>query len=137
MGRRIISGPEVGYWVAGKMGSSFSPETATAIGLEKDGNIIAGVMYENWNGKSITAHMAVDAPITRSFLGAIFKYAYDKCAVEKVILPVSSGNQKSNKFVKNLGFNEEARIADAAPDGDIVLYTMKKDNCKFLGEQYG
>lgn len=137
MGGRIISGSEVGHWVASKMGGSFSPETATAIGLERGGEIVAGVMYENWNGKSITAHMAIDAPITRSFLGAIFKYAYEKCGVGKVILPVSSGNEKSNKFVKNLGFCEEARITDAAPDGDVILYTMKKQNCKFLGERYG
>ncbi len=137
MGGRIISGPEVGHWVAKQMGSSFSADTATAIGLEGADGIVAGVMYENWNGKSITAHMAVTGQLTRSFIGAIFRYAYNKCGVHKVILPVSSGNDKSNKFVRKLGFIEEARLCEAAPDGDIILYTLKKDDCRFLGEKYG
>ena len=137
MGWRIVSGPEVGHWTADKMNGSFSSATGTAIGLEKDGSLIAGVMYENWNQKSITAHMAITGRLTRSFLGAIFRYAFEKCGVHKVILPISSGNVKSTKFVQKLGFTEEARICDAALDGDVILYTLKKNDCRYLGEQYG
>ena len=137
MGWRIVSGPEVGLWVADKMNGSFSSATGTAIGLEKDDCLIAGVMFENWNQQSITAHMAITGKLTRSFIGAIFRYAFGKCGVHKVICPISSGNAKSNKFAKKLGFTEEARLCDAAPDGDIILYTLKKDDCRFLGEQYG
>ena len=137
MAGRIVSGPEVGLWVASQMNSSFSSATGTAIGLERDGSLVAGVMYENWNQRSITAHMAVTGLLTRSFIGAIFRYAFVKCGVNKVILPISSGNAKSNKFAKNLGFVEEARLLDTDPQGDIILYTLKKDDCRFLGEQYG
>lgn len=94
-------------------------------------------MFENWNKRSIVAHMAVTGRLTRSFLGAIFRYAYEWCGVEKVILPVSSENEKSNHFVKHLGFTEEARIAEASPNGDIIIYTLKKSDCRFLGENYG
>jgi hypothetical protein len=41
------------------------------------------------------------------------------------------------KFVEKLGFAEEARITDAAPDGDIILYTLKKADCRYVGERYG
>ena len=119
------------------MNGSFSSATGTAIGLERDDCLIAGVMFENWNQQSITAHMAITGKLTRSFIGAIFRYAFGKCGVHKVICPINSGNAKSNKFVKKLGFTEEARLCDAAPDGDIILYTLKKDDCRFLGEQYG
>ena len=133
-----MSGPIVGRWVAEQMNGSFSETTSTAIGLQKEtGEIIAGVMYENWNKRSVVAHMAVTGRITRSFLGAIFRYAYEKCGVNKVILPVSSGNDRSIKFVKHLGFTEEARIRDAAPDGDIVIYSLAKSECRFLGAAYG
>ena len=136
MGGRIVSGPEVGHWVAGKMNGSFSSATGTAIGLERDGSLVAGVMYENFNMQSITAHMAITGRLTRSFLGAIFRYAFEKCGVHKVILPISSGNVKSNKFAKKLGFIEEARIRDAAPDGDIVILCLAKNECKYLGKEY-
>ena len=31
---------------------------------------------------------------------------------------------------------EEAKIKDAHPLGDIVIFTMIKEDCKFLGEKY-
>lgn len=118
------------------MNGSFSSATGTAIGLERDGSLVAGVMYENWNKRSITAHMAITGQLTRSFLGAIFRYAFEKCGVHKVILPISSGNAKSSKFAQKLGFTEEARIRDAAPDGDIVIFSLAKNECKYLGKEY-
>jgi len=118
------------------MNGSFSSATGTAIGLERDGSLVAGVMYENWNQQSITAHMAITGRLTRSFIGAIFRYAFEKCGVHKVILPISSGNAKSNKFARKLGFTEEARIRDAAPDGDIVIFCLAKNECKYLGKEY-
>jgi len=137
MGRNIVSGPIVGRWVAEQMNGSFSETTSTAIGLQKEtGEIIAGVMYENWNKRSVVAHMAITGRITKTYLGAIFRYAYEKCGVNKVILPVSSGNDKSNKFVKHLGFTEEARVKDADPAGDIIIYTLAKSDCRFLGQEY-
>lgn len=132
-----MSGPYVGQWVTSKAGGVFSPATSTTIGLEKDGEVIAGVIYENWNGRSIVAHMAATGRLTREFIGAIFRYAFVKCGVDKVILPISSTNAKSNKFAQNLGFTEEARLKDAAADGDVILYTLKKSDCRFLGEEYG
>ena len=137
MGGRIVSGPEVGRWVAMQMNGAFSPDTSTAIGFEDDNGIRAGVIYENWNGKSLVVHLAIKGRITRKFLGAIFRYGFVTCGIEKAIAPVSSGNEKINSFVKKVGFIEEARITDAAPDGDIVLYTLKKADCKYLGESNG
>ncbi len=137
MGGRIVSGTEVGRWVALQMNGAFSPDTSTAIGLEDDTGLKAGVIYENWNGKSLVVHLAIKGRITRSFLGAIFRYGFITCGIEKAIAPISSGNEKINSFVKKVGFLEEARITDAAPDGDIILYTLKKADCKYLGEQYG
>ena len=94
-------------------------------------------MFENWNGKSVMAHMAVDGGrLTPAYVAAIFDYAYNVCNVNKVILPVGSQNLKSQRLVENMGFMEEGRILDAAPDGDIVIYTMSKPDCRFLGEKY-
>lgn len=134
----IVCGPIVGLWVAEQTNGCFSEVTSTALGLQKEtGEIVAGVIYENWNKRSVVAHMAVTGRITRTFLGAIFRYAYEQCGVNKVILPVSSGNEKSNHFVKHLGFTEEARIRDADPHGDIILYSLAKSECRFLGAPYG
>jgi hypothetical protein len=36
-----------------------------------------------------------------------------------------------------MGFTEEARIKDGMADGDMILFTLAKDDCKYLGERYG
>lgn len=119
------------------MGAVFAPEAQTAIGLYKDKDPQAAVIYENWNGRSLVAHMAITGRITRQYLFVIFDYAFRQMSAAKVILPVQSTNSKSIKFVTNLGFREEARIKDAAPDGDVLLFTLAKQDCRFLGEKYG
>lgn len=137
MGWRIVTGPDVSDWVAAQMDGAFCDKTSTSMGLERNEKLVAGVVFENFNGASITAHMAIKGLINRSYLGAIFRYAYVFCGVHKVILPVSSVNDKSTNFVSRLGFTEEGRISGAAPGGDIILYTLKKADCRYLGEKYG
>jgi RimJ/RimL family protein N-acetyltransferase len=56
------------------------------------------------------------------------------CNVEKIIAPITGDNDKSIKLVKNMGFTEEARIKRS--NGDMIFFTMLKDNCKFLGGKY-
>jgi RimJ/RimL family protein N-acetyltransferase len=50
---------------------------------------------------------------------------------------VESHNLKSIKLIENMGFTEEGRIKDSQPNGDIILYTMAKGDCRFLGDRYG
>lgn len=99
----------------------------------RDDQIVAGVIYENWNRRSIMAHMVVEGRLNRDFIWAIFDYAYRICGVDKVICPVVAANTRSAALVKHMGFAEEARLRDCSPQGDIVLFTLKKADCRFLG----
>ena len=137
MGWSIISGTRVGEWVAKRIDGSYSAGDSIAIGLERHEIVVAGVIYENWNRRSIMCHIAIEQRITPGFLGAIFHYPFSVCKVDKIIVPVGDANEKSKRLVCKMGFEEEARIKDACVDGDMVFYTMLKDKCRFLGESYG
>lgn len=137
MGWHIKTGPDPGHWGMHAMGAVFAPEAQTAIGLYKDKVPQAAVIYENWNGRSLVAHMTITGRITRHYLHVIFHYAFLKVGAEKVILPVETTNKKSIRFVEHLGFREEARLKDACPGGDLLLFTMTKQDCRFLGVPYG
>jgi hypothetical protein len=137
MAGRVTSSDSVGYWVADKLGKGYFAERSTCLGLEKDGNIVAGVIYENWCGKSVVCHMVIEGRLTRSYLWSIFDYAFNVCGVDKVILPISSGNLKSGHFAESLGFSKECEISNAVPDGDLLFYTMIRSDCRFLGSPYG
>jgi RimJ/RimL family protein N-acetyltransferase len=137
MGWHITSGTEVGEWVCSQTGGGYHDARSNAIGLCRDNDIVAGVVYENWNGRSIVCHIAVEGRMTPAYLAAIFDYPFNVCGVDKIIAPVSSGNGKALKLVGKMGFTEEARIHNADTAGDIVFLTMTRDSCRFLGKRYG
>ena len=136
MSRIINDKMRVGPWVGKKVFLQFTPEVSQALGLERGGEIVAGVIYTGWNGRSVVCHVAVEGLMTPAYLAAIFHYPFVHCGAEKIIAPVSEGNEESVRFVKKLGFREEARIADAHPDGALILYTMGRSACRFIGERY-
>lgn len=129
----------IGQWVAVRINGVFTPQNSSCIGwLDKNDDLVAGVWYENYKTTSIVAHIAIDAPITREFIYTIFHYPFVQLGVYKVIGIVNSSNEEALRLDKKFGFEEEARIKDAYPDGDMVLLTLTKDKCgKFLGERYG
>jgi len=137
LGWHIVAGDAVGHWVAERVAGKYFVEGSQAIGLERDGEIIAGVIYENWNGASIVCHIAIERQMTKRYLKAIFTYPFEVCQVKKIIVPVSSTHAKSLKLVTKMGFVEEARVKDAAPDGDIIFLTLAREKCRFLGVQNG
>lgn len=137
MGRYIVSGPIIGDWVMSQMDGAYFADRSNAIGLLRDNEIACGVVYENWNGRSVVCHIACQGRMTPEWLAAIFDYPYNVCNVDKIIAPVASTNAKALKLVRNMGFAEEARIKDASPDGDLVLMTMARESCRFLGNRYG
>jgi hypothetical protein len=52
-------------------------------------------------------------------------------------VPVVSNHAKSLKLVTKMGFVEEARLKNAAPDGDIIFLTLAQEKCRFLGVENG
>ena len=126
----------VGPWVAKKTAGIFAPESSEAIGLQRRGEVVAGVIYEGWTGRSMMVHVAVEGLMTPSYLAAIFHYPFVHVGANMLIAPVSEGNTKSINFVRKLGFRLEGRIPDAYPDGALLIYTMRRDECKYLKEKY-
>ena len=137
LGWHIVQGEEIGNWVAQKIDGGYFAEQSSAIGLMKDGKILAGVIYENWNKQTVFCHIAVEGRLTKSYLKAIFDYPFNVLNVQKIIVPVVTDNQKSIKLVINMGFVEEARIKEGSPSGDIIFMTLAKKDCRFLGVHYG
>ncbi len=132
-----MQGEEIGNWVADRTDGSYFAKHSSAIGLQKDAKTIAGVIYENWNKRTVFCHIAIEGRLTKAYLKAIFDYPFNVLNVEKIIVPVVQDNQKSIKLVQNMGFAEEARIKDGSPLGDIIFMTLARKDCRFLGVRYG
>ena len=133
MGWNIVQGEPVGAWVAEQTTGSYNSNSA-AIGLEREGQMVAGVIYESFMDTTITCHIAIAGRVNKKFLRAIFDYPFRVCNVDKIIAPVIADNDKSINLVQNMGFTEEARIKRS--NGDMIFFTLLKDKCKFLGGKY-
>ena len=131
----IRTGEQVARWVCKKLHACYE-EGAEGIGLERSGELVAGVCYENWNGRSIMCHIVIDGRITPEYLAAIFHYPFVYLGVEKIIVPIVQSNEDSIKFVTKLGFTYATTLKEAHPDGDIHIYEMKRENCRYVSERY-
>ena len=136
MSRITTDKARVGPWVGKKAFVELGERAFQCVGLERGGEIVAGVLYAGWNGRSIVCHIAVQGLLTPAYMAAIFHYPFIHCGAEKIIAPVDESNAESRRFVQKLGFTEEARIADAHPDGAIIIYTMQRSACRFIEQRY-
>lgn len=132
----------VGPWVCERTGGTFEPNTSTAIGWEEDGELRAGVLYDQYNGRSICMHVASDGSrrwMTREYLGVCFDYPFHQLGVNRIIGLVDSTNQQALRFDLALGFKIECEIEDAGKTGSLVILSMSKDSCRWLklGARYG
>lgn len=133
----IVAGPHVGHWVMGRIGGFFDPVCMSAIGWESAGRLVAGASFRDWNGVSIEGQIAADRPLTRGFLFAIFDYPFRQLGARKIVATTSADHIRSIRLLRRLGFVEEACLRDAAPGGDLIIYTMRREACRFLGDHHG
>jgi hypothetical protein len=126
----------VGHWMHAQ-GAAPYREGVTCIGLEREGQLVAGAMFDGYNGASIFAHIAITGRITREWLWFISYYPFVQLGCQVVIGLVESSNLAAQRFDEHFGFIETGRIRQGTPDGDLIIYTLTKADCRFLRRPYG
>lgn len=122
----------VGRWVEDHGGGYWRPG-ATCVGLERHGELVAGVMYESFNGASIHTSIAIGGPLNREYLWFICYYPFVQLGARLLIATVAADNFASRKFVEHFGFERHTSIPDAHPSGALIVYTLSKNKCRWLG----
>ena len=102
------------------------------IGLERDGELIGGTVYESFNGVNILMHCAGTPGtnwMTRTFLIACFRYPFVQLGCSRVTAFVEAKNTAACKLDEHLGFKLEATMKNAASDGgDVLIYAMRRED---------
>lgn len=124
----------VGEWVCERIAGKYSG--GPSIGLERNGKLVAGVVFEDFTGSSIVMHVAIEGRMTRQFLWYAFYYPFKELKVKKIIGLAPAWKENILSFDKNIGFVEQFRIDDYYPLGAAVILTMTPDQCKFLRSRY-
>ena len=117
------------------------PQNTACIGQKKDGKLIAVVGYNSFLPNSCQIHVASTDVywLSKDLLFAIFDYPFNKLEVKVIIAPICKDNVKSLNLCRKLGFEQVADITYGHPNGDLIIVTMKRNQCKWLqqGESNG
>ena len=135
MGTLIYDMARIAPFVKGKTGILL-PEGAAGIGWVRHGRIVAGAIYEGYNGQNIWVHLAGEDGgqwLARPFLRAGFAYPFLVCGVQKLWGRVDASNAEARRFDEHIGFRQVATLPGAAHDGgDVLIYCMARDECRYV-----
>jgi RimJ/RimL family protein N-acetyltransferase len=130
----ILGNREQAQRIAETAGMFFNLQCDQAIVRIEDGKLLGGVIYQGYTGASIRMHVAGFTPrwADRDMLWMAFHYPFEQLGVNKVFGHVHSTNLKALDFNRKLGFIEEARIAGVFRDADLVIMSMRREDCRWL-----
>jgi len=113
------------------------PEDAQFIGQEKDGNLVAVIAFCNFVNNSCAMHIGTVGEnwMDRNLLWACFDYPFIKLEKKVILATMEASNDEAIKLNRHLGFQDKALIEDAHENGDLLLMTMRKEDCKWLNLQ--
>jgi RimJ/RimL family protein N-acetyltransferase len=127
---------EVSQWVAERIPGFVPSISARALGVVSGTELVAGIVYERWNGIHVEASIAIDDPgwAKKNTLFRIFHYPFNQLGCEAISVLVPTSNLKSLNLASKLGFEPEAIVKFAAHDGsDLLVLKMFKENCRWIG----
>lgn len=106
------------------------------LGVEQNGELIAGVVFEGYTGSSISIHVAAlegKLWLSKEFLFRVFAYPFLQLECHRVTGLVRADNIKAQKLDEHLGFVREGIMRKGATDGtDYIIYGMLKEECRWL-----
>ena len=103
----LVIGTGVIEWVAKRAHEFGNFGCAVGIGWERDGDLVAGVVFNEFNGVNMNMHVASDGTrqwMTRHYLWACFDYPFNQAKVNRITALVGEGNTPSRRFVEHIGF---------------------------------
>ena len=121
-------------WAQERIGVSFRSDAYT-IGLEKDGELVAVVVYDTFSEVDCCTHIASDGTrpwMNKSLLLAAFAYPFIQLKLRRVTGMVPAKNTQALAFDEHIGFVREGYHPKALPDDDLVSLGLLRENCRFI-----
>lgn len=100
--------------------------------VDETGKPIAGVVFDAYNGVTVSAHISIEGKPSKEWYVAIFDYPFNKLRVKQILGQVAGNNVKAQRLDEHFGFVEKARIREYSEDGDLIMYIMNRSQCRVL-----
>lgn len=108
-----------------------------AMGAERNGELVAGIVIDHFNGSNAFAHVTITKPgkDTYALIRAFFDYAFNQLRLKRVTGLVPSENTRALAFDKKVGFEQEFVIKDGSAAGDMIVLVMRPDKCRWINQK--
>ena len=126
-------------WAAARNGVSGFRRDAYAIGLERDGDLCAVVVFDDFSECNVNMHIASDGTkrwMNKDLLIAAFAYPFVQLGLRRVTGLVPSRNAQALSFDEHLGFVREGLCRHGFPDDDMVVLGLLRADCRFIPKEY-
>lgn len=101
---------------------------------DTEGRLLGGVIYEGCISNCIFMHQGSFDPhwLSQDMLWTVFHYPFVQLGLGKVCGTIPSSKPELLDFNRRLGFKVECTITDAYKDGDLIIMSMLKEDCRWL-----
>ena len=103
-------------------------------------HVAVAVAFNGFMGHVCSMHTVISRPdlLSRHMIRESFDYIFNTCDVKFVFGPVDSTNKAAIEFDTRLGFKELYRIEGGGVDGDLIIFGMAKQDCRWIkGKKHG
>jgi RimJ/RimL family protein N-acetyltransferase len=130
----VSNDPEHGRILAKAAGTFYNPECDRVLSRVEQGRLLGGIIFTRFTPTSVFMHAAGLEPrwLDKDLLWMLFSYPFEQLRLEKAFVQIPSNNLKSLDFSRKLGFKEVARIVGVSHDVDLVIKSMRREECRWL-----
>ena len=140
MAAKLIYGDEDRLlpWAQQRSGVVYRRDAYT-LGLERDGELRAVVVFDTFSETDCCMHIASDgsrAWMNKDLLLSAFAYPFTQLGLLRVTGLVPADNEQALRFDEHLGFVREGYHPKAGPGGrDLISLGLMKENCRFVAKE--
>lgn len=127
-------------WACQRIGIDRFRSDARAIGNERDGELVAVVVFDGFSDVDCNMHIASDGTrqwMTRDLLVSSFAFPFIQCGMRRLTGLVPAGNADALAFDEHIGFRREGLHRKACADGsDLISMGLLRSECRFIPKRY-
>lgn len=127
---------EVGRWVVSRIDGfdNWITGMGRSLGFTHGAKLIAGASFFRDNGVNCEVAFASEDPrwLNRETLRLLFEYPFRQLKLRRLTAIADSRNHESLKLIEALGFEYEATLLRATDDGDLIVFRMFEESCRWL-----
>jgi hypothetical protein len=113
----------VAAWVAERVGFLAPWGGYYAMGAEREGELVCGVVIQSWTNSNAVGHLAISKPtrLLPDLFDHVVLYVFGQLKLGRLTVFVDADNEKSLRLTTHLGFVDEA-VMKAAGDGGVDIH---------------